>query len=64
LLAEVQAALPVPNWLHVVPEGDHSLMTTKRRLRAEGITQADVDREIAAEVARFVEAAIGRKGVN
>jgi hypothetical protein len=51
-----------PNRLHVVPEGDHSLMTTKRRLRAEGITQADVDREIAGEVARFVEAVIAGKG--
>ena len=56
LLAEVRAGMTCPNRLHVVSEGDHSLITTKRRLRADGITQEDVDREIAAEVAEFVGA--------
>jgi predicted glycoside hydrolase/deacetylase ChbG (UPF0249 family) len=40
--------------LHVVEDGDHSLMVAKRQLRASAITQDTVDKEIAAQIAKFV----------
>jgi len=58
LLEEVRSAMTAPNRLHVVPEGDHSLAVTKRRLRGEAITQDDVDRGVAAEVDQFTKAVI------
>lgn len=58
LLEEVRLAMTASNWLHVVSEGDHSLLVTKRRLRAEAITQDDVDRGIAAEVDQFTKTVI------
>jgi hypothetical protein len=57
LLEEVRSnTMTTQTRLHVVREGDHSLMVTKRRLRDEGITQDDVDKAIAAEVGQFTEA--------
>jgi uncharacterized protein len=58
LLEEVRSAMTAPSRLYVVPEGDHSLLVTKRRLREEAITQEDVDRGIAAEVDQFTKAVI------
>lgn len=58
LLEEVRTTMTAPSRLHVVEEGDHSLMVTKRRLRAEAITQDEVDRAVAAEVAQFTGAVI------
>jgi uncharacterized protein len=58
LLEEVRSAMTAPSRLNVVPEGDHSLLVTKRRLREEAITQDDVDLGIAAEVDRFTKTVI------
>ena len=54
LLGEVRAAMSAPSALHVVEEGDHSLLVTKRRLKAEGLTQADVDAEALAAMREFL----------
>jgi predicted alpha/beta-hydrolase family hydrolase len=58
LLGEVRSAMAGPNGLHVVADGDHSLVVTKRRLSEEAITQEDVDKAIAAEVDEFTKAVI------
>ena len=54
LLAQVRSEMKAPSVLHVVEEGDHSLLVSKRRLRAEGITQEHVDQQISQSVAGFV----------
>jgi predicted alpha/beta-hydrolase family hydrolase len=64
LLEEVRAGMTGPTRLHVVTEGDHSLLVTKRRLRGEAITQGDVDQGIAAEVDQFTRAVISGDGLN
>jgi len=64
LLEKVRSGMTAPNHLHTVEAGDHSLMVTKQRLRDEGITQSDVDREIAGEVARFTNTIVAEKSVN
>jgi len=64
LLEEVRAGMTAPTRLHVVTEGDHSLLVTKRRLRGEAITQGDVDQGIAAEVDQFTKAVISGDGLN
>ena len=54
LLERVRPEMKVPNFLHVVEGGDHSLRVTKRQLQATGETQEDVDRRIFEAVADFV----------
>jgi predicted alpha/beta-hydrolase family hydrolase len=61
LLEEVRAGMTAPTRLHVVADGDHSLMAAKRRLRAEGITQEAVDRSLAAEIEEFAQAVLAVK---
>jgi uncharacterized protein len=55
LLKEVRAGMTAPTRLHVVSDGDHSLMAAKRRLRAEGLTQEAVDLSLVAEIADFAK---------
>ncbi len=57
-LPELQAVLPqrkAPSELHVVEQGDHSLMVAKRTLTANNETQADVDARILASVQNFLQ---------
>jgi predicted alpha/beta-hydrolase family hydrolase len=54
LLEEVRAQMQAPNFLHLVEDGDHSLRVTKRRLKAEGETQNDIDQTILAAVSDYV----------
>ncbi len=55
LLAEVRARMVVPNELHRVEGGDHSLAVTKTALKLRGETQDDVDARILAAVRGFTE---------
>jgi predicted alpha/beta-hydrolase family hydrolase len=55
LLAEVRSQMKVPNFLHLVEDGDHSLRLTKRGLQAGGETQDDVDRRVLAAINEFVK---------
>lgn len=54
LLESVRAQMRAVNQLHVVEGGDHSLLVTKSRLRADNETQDEVDRRILAAIIRFV----------
>jgi len=53
-LAAVTPHLAARAVLHVVEGGDHSLQVSQTALKRQGRTQADVDDEILAAVARFV----------
>jgi predicted alpha/beta-hydrolase family hydrolase len=55
-LEQVRKRMKAPSELYVVDEGDHSLELTKTTLKARGITQADVERDIVAAVERFCRA--------
>jgi predicted alpha/beta-hydrolase family hydrolase len=54
LLGDVRAKMKAPSELFVVEAGDHSLQVTKRQLKQDGETQADVDTRICAAVKDFV----------
>ena len=54
LLESVRAGMDASNDLHVVAEGDHSLMVLKRHLAATGESQDDVDDRIQQAIAKFV----------
>jgi predicted alpha/beta-hydrolase family hydrolase len=54
LLARVRRRMRAPTALHVVGEGDHSLMVTKRQLRAKGTTQREIDLEVIDVIAKFL----------
>ena len=54
LLQPVRAEMKAPTELHIVEEGDHSLMVTKRWLKAHGQTQEDVDQSILTNIAAFL----------
>jgi predicted alpha/beta-hydrolase family hydrolase len=54
LLAPICAEMKAPNELHIVEEGDHSLIVTKRWLKEHGETQQDVDQRIHAAIQRFL----------
>jgi predicted alpha/beta-hydrolase family hydrolase len=56
LIEPVRAAMSARNELHVVEEGDHSLLVTKRWLKEHGVTQEDVDRRMLAAIQRFLTA--------
>jgi hypothetical protein len=56
LLAGVREKMSAPNELHVVEEGDHSLLVTKKWLKEHGQTQEDVDRHILARIKDFLVA--------
>jgi predicted alpha/beta-hydrolase family hydrolase len=53
-LASVRERMQAPNELHVVEGGDHSLVTQKRLLVQQGLTQADVDERIFAAIEAFL----------
>jgi predicted alpha/beta-hydrolase family hydrolase len=55
-LADVRLRMRAVNELHVVSGGDHSLIVGKRELAARGATQADVDADVTAAIARFLDA--------
>jgi predicted alpha/beta-hydrolase family hydrolase len=55
LLESVRPQMSTTNQLHVVEGGDHSLLVTTTRLRADNETQDDVDRRILEAIVRFVE---------
>jgi predicted alpha/beta-hydrolase family hydrolase len=54
LLQPIRAEMTAPNELHVVEEGDHSLLVTKRWLKEHGQTQDDVDQRILAAIQQFI----------
>lgn len=54
-LARVRRRMRARSELMVVEEGDHSLLVTKRRLRADGRSQGDVELAIVARVAEFID---------
>lgn len=54
LLAAVREKMVAPNQLEVVEGGDHSLLVTKRQLKATGESQADVEQRILAAIRTFV----------
>ena len=58
LLERVRAGMKVPNVLHVVEGGDHSLRVPKRQLQTAGETQEDVDQRAFEAVAAFVDESI------
>src|SRR5436305_962236 len=55
LLERVRAEMKVPNLLHVVEHGDHSLRMPKRQLQSTGETQPGIDQRILSAIARFVD---------
>ena len=54
ILQVVRTEMKAPTVLHVVEGGDHSLLVSKRHLRAAGEPQEDVDQRILQVIARFV----------
>ncbi|HET9418422.1 MAG TPA: alpha/beta family hydrolase [Chthoniobacterales bacterium] len=54
LLDAVRANMSVPNFLHVVEGGDHSLLVRKKDLATE--TQEDVDQRILEAISHFASA--------
>ena len=56
LLAEVRAAMAASSRLHVVETGDHSLLATKRWLKARQLSQPQLDEQTLAAVMEFVAA--------
>jgi uncharacterized protein len=55
LLERARGEMKAPNFLHVVEDGDHSLRVAKRRLRAMGETQDDIDHRVFSAIAGFVD---------
>ena len=55
LLERGRAEMKVPNFLHVVEGGDHSLRMPKRQLQSTGETQPGIDQRILSAIARFVD---------
>jgi predicted alpha/beta-hydrolase family hydrolase len=53
-LAEVRQRMQAPNELHVVTEGDHSLLVSRARLKADQSSQAEVDAGIMTTLETFV----------
>src|SRR6266480_2485219 len=55
LLERVRTEMKAPNFLDVVEGGDHSLLISKRVLRATGETQENADQRILEAIAGFVD---------
>lgn len=55
-LEQVRKGMTAPSELFVVEGGDHSLESTKTALKAQGLTQADVELSIQRAVRRFCDA--------
>lgn len=56
-LESVRAQMKVPNELHVVEGGDHSLLLRKGDLKETGRTQEQVDRQIVEAIQAFLATA-------
>jgi predicted alpha/beta-hydrolase family hydrolase len=54
-LESVRQRMHAPSEVFVVESGDHSLECTKTSLKARGLTQADIEREILQAVRRFCD---------
>lgn len=54
LLDEVRGTMTVPTALHVVDDGDHSLIVAKRTLQATGTRQQDHDRAALDAIRAFL----------
>jgi predicted alpha/beta-hydrolase family hydrolase len=52
LLQNVRSKITVPNWLHLIEAGDHSLLVRKKDLGDK--TQEDVDQTILSAIREFV----------
>jgi hypothetical protein len=61
LLAQVRSEMHAPNDIHVVQEGDHSLLVTKRQLARDNETQEAVDQRILGAITEFVARHAGGK---
>jgi predicted alpha/beta-hydrolase family hydrolase len=55
LLERVRLEMRASTFLHIVEGGDHSLLVSKRQLKATGETQHDIDARILGAVTSFVE---------
>jgi predicted alpha/beta-hydrolase family hydrolase len=55
LLQPIRSQMAAPNDLHIVEQGDHSLLVTKRWLKEHRKTQEGVDQEIHATIGRFLD---------
>jgi uncharacterized protein len=55
LLEGVRREMKSANELYVVEEGDHSLLVTRTRLKANGETQDDVDQRILEAIRSFLK---------
>src|SRR6266568_5165889 len=51
LLERVSGQMKAPNYLHIVEGGDHSLVVTKRQLKASGQIQDEVDQRVSKVIA-------------
>ena len=54
LLEQVRTEMKAPTFLHVIEDGDHSLLVAKHHLLATGETQDDVDQRTFEAIANFV----------
>ena len=55
LLEGVRKRMGAPSALHVVEDGDHSLMVSKAALKARGATQEEADARMLAAIAAFLD---------
>jgi predicted alpha/beta-hydrolase family hydrolase len=58
-LEPIRNQMTAPNCLHVVEQGDHSLLVTKGWLKERQRTQDDVDQDILAAIGRFLHSRLG-----
>jgi uncharacterized protein len=56
LLDNVRKRMRAPSALHVVEDGDHSLLVSKAALKARGATQEDADGQALTAIASFLDA--------
>ena len=54
-LEDVRRRMQAPSALHVVEDGDHSLLVTKKRLAARGSTQEEMDRAALEAIRAFLQ---------
>jgi len=59
ILEGVRSKMIAPNELHIVEGGDHSLLVGKKQLKASGLDQDQVDRQILEVIRRFVAMHVG-----
>lgn len=54
-LAEVRARMRAPNELHVVEDGDHSLLVTQGRLKSRSTSQEQIDAAVVTALDSFTK---------